>query len=232
MCLEKTFFEINYYCYCDVLLGYRNECLYYALCMAITSFFSVCITKIIPKPPKKATSGEGNERENRGAAALAKDERWLWERRRATAFLTMFQCLDNTQKQCLSSILASKAKTRQELSVFLGKWTQQLHQPALPGGKKRIVAANPVLHRATLRLLTHFPPTTNSGSGSGGAVGVKKPAGSLVNLENLFASKDKSVRRLLLQAIDPRLPTPSSRLSNVHNSVAVAAEVTRACTAR
>ena len=194
------------------------------------------IAQIIPKPPKKTASKEGGEGGKRGIAAQAKEERLLWERRRATAFLTMYQCLDNTQKQCLSSILASKAKTRTELTVFLTRWTQQLHQPPLPGGKKRVMAGNPVLHRATLRLLAHFPPKTTGGGGGGGSgsgvAGTKKPGSSLVHLENLFTSKDKAIRRLLLQAIDPRLPTPSSRLSNVHNAVVVAAEISRACTSR
>jgi hypothetical protein len=171
-----------------------------------------------------AEAGEG-----RRSVAQDKEESWLWERRRAAAFLTMYQSLDSTQKQCFSSILASKAKTRLELTAFLSKWTHQLHQPALPGGKKRVVAANPVLHRATLRLLAHFPPCS-----SGAPAGHKKTdaRGSTVNLENIFALKDKSIRRLMLQAIDPRLPTPSSRLSNVHNAVTVAAEITRACNSR
>lgn len=160
-----------------------------------------------------------------------KEESRLWERRRAAAFVTMYQSLDNTQRQCLGSILASKAKTRLELSAFLGKWTHQLHQPALPGGKKRVLAANPVLHRATMRLLAHFPPS----SAGGVATGAKKAESnniSSVNLENIFSFKDKSIRRLLLQALDPRLPIASSRLSNVHNTVTVAADITRACSAR
>jgi hypothetical protein len=158
----------------------------------------------------------------------------MWERRRAAAFLTLYQSVDATQKQCLSSILANKAKTRLELTAFLNKWAHQLQQPALPGGKKRVVAANPVLHRATLRLLTHFPPISSTSSSGGTAVSTKKheAKSTIMNLEALFASKDKSIRRLMLQAIDARLPTPSSRLSNVHTAPTVATEITRACISR
>lgn len=187
--------------------------------------------QIIPKPPKKSSVSESSKR----VTAQDKEDCWLWERRRAAAFLTMYQTLDGTQKQCLSSILANKAKSRQELSTFLGKWTHQLHQPVLPGDKKRVMAANPVLHRATLRLLAHFPPNSAFNGGTGAAAGGHKKSdskGTTINLENLFSFKDKSIRRQLLQAIAPRLPTPSSRLSNAHNSVAVAAEITRACNSR
>jgi len=186
--------------------------------------------QIIPKPPRKTSTVAATEYSKR-SSAQDKEECWLWERRRAAAFLTMYQSLDSTQKQCLSSILASKAKTRLELSAFLGKWTHQLHQPALPGGKKRVLAANPVLHRATMRLLTNFPPSSVGGMTTT-TKKVDSKSLSSVNLENIFSFKDKSIRRQLLQALDPRLPIASSRLSNVHNAVTVAAEITRACSAR